>query len=115
MSQELESKVKAYKELSNQIAELDEKRKILGDEILQMLSKSAKTFYIAGYRVQRFERLSIKISLEDARILGATKNEEVINKEEIKRLHQLGHAIPDVQLKESLIVYNLQSKKPSMA
>jgi hypothetical protein len=104
-SQELEDKVRAYKELSNQIAELEEKRKILGTEILQMLSKETKTFLVAGYRVQRFERLSIKISLDDARMLGATKNEEVINKDEIKRLHQLGHSIPNVQLKESLIVY----------
>lgn len=110
MSQELEDQVKAYKDLSNQIAELDEKRKTLSAKILQMLSKDAKTFYIAGYRVQRFERLSIKISVENARILGATKNEEVINKDEIKRLHRLGHAIPDVELKESLIVYNLKIK-----
>jgi len=44
-------------------------------------------------------------------MLGATKNEEVINKDEIKRLHQLGHSIPNVQLKESLIVYN-SSKTP---
>ena len=107
MSQELEDKVRAYKDLSSQIAELEEKRKILGAEILQMLSKGTKTFYIAGYRVQRCERLSIKISLEDARMIGATKNEEVINKDEIKRLHQLGHALPNVQMKESLIVYHL--------
>lgn len=109
MSQELEDKVKAYKELANQVAELDRKRKKLGNEILQMLSKDAKTFYIAGYRVQRFVRLSIKTSLEDARTFGATQKEEVINKQEIKRLYELGHSIPDVQQFESIIVYNAKS------
>jgi len=43
MSQELEDKVRAYKDLSNQIAELDEKRKMLGTEILQMLSRETNT------------------------------------------------------------------------
>lgn len=108
MSEELEDKVKAYRDLANQVSELDEKRKQLGREILQLLSKDAKTFLIAGHRVQRSLRLSIKTCLEDARMLGATKQEEVVDKQEIKRLFELGHTIPDVQVVESVIVYNVK-------
>lgn len=110
MSQELEDKVKTYKKLVNDIAELEQRRKNLSKEILQMLATDAKTFYIAGYRVQRFSRLSIKTSLEEARALGATKSEEIINREEIKRLHKLGYPIPNVELSESIVVYNVKKE-----
>ncbi|MBI2743593.1 MAG: hypothetical protein HYX48_06725 [Chlamydiales bacterium] len=113
MSDELEDKVVAYKELSRQINELERQRKALGAEILPMLPKDAKTFYIADYRVQRYARLSIKISLEDAKMFSATKVEEVVDKAEIKRLHKLGHTLPDVQEIESLMI--LHSKRDKAA
>lgn len=109
MSQELENEVLAYKELSKQIDLLTEKRKMLGNEILQKLSRDSKTFQIAGYRVQRCSRFSIKTSIEDAKVYGATKMQEVLDKDEIKRLYEMGEPIPDVQKFEMIAISNAKA------
>ncbi len=104
MEQKFEEIVRAYRALAVQIAELDDKRKRLGAEILQMLSKDVTTCYAADCRVQRCMRLSIKTSLEDARRFGATKHQEVVDKDVIKQLIDAGQVVPDVQMLEFITV-----------
>ena len=90
----LEELVQIYKELALQIAELELKKKGLGLAILEQMS--GKTASVAGYTVRRYDRLSIKTSLEEARELGATKMEEVLDKDVLKKLHELGHPVPGI-------------------
>lgn len=92
----LEEKVKAYKELGGQIEALEEQKKALAREILQLMPADAKTVRIADYQVRRISRLSIKTSMETATLLGAVKTEEVIDREKIKELYAKGHQVPDV-------------------
>ncbi|MES2344645.1 MAG: hypothetical protein V4494_01715 [Chlamydiota bacterium] len=113
MSQSLEDKVIAYRMLAKQIKELEDQKKALNSEIMNMLAQDVKTFYIADFRVSRWKRLLIKTSLEEARILKATKHEEIVDKEMIKQLFELGHVIPGVTTLESLIVSDNRSSANS--
>ena len=90
----LEEQIQAYKELSLYIADLESQKKELSLIILKQMSE--KTLSVAGYIVRRYDRLSIKTSLEEARELGATKMEEVLDRDKLKKLHQSGRAIPGV-------------------
>jgi len=95
-SMTLEEKIKAYKELRRKIEELEEKKKVLVAEILDLIPKESKILHVAEYLVKRITRLSIRISLENAKLFGAVKMEEIIDKEKIKKLFALGHSLPDV-------------------
>jgi len=92
----LEEKLKVYKELRQSIEELEERKKCLADEILQLLPKETKTVHVGEYQVRRMARLSIRTSLESARTLGAVKMEESVDKEKLKELLKLGVDVPDV-------------------
>jgi hypothetical protein len=92
--QTLEEQVQAYRDLGKQINELEAKRKELSLSIFQQLAEE-KTI-IAGYTVRRYERLSFRVPLEQAREYGATKTEEVIDKEALKKLYESGAEIPGV-------------------
>ena len=92
----LEEKVAAYKELGKKIEELEKERKILVAEILQSIPKETKSIQVAGYCVKRVCRLSIKTSLENAKMFDAVKVQEVVDKEKIKRLYEQGQPVPDV-------------------
>ena len=107
----LEEEIRLYKELSQKIAELEQQKKELGLLILEQMIE--KTMTVEEYVVRRYDRLSFKTSLEEARVLSATKIEEVIDKDKLKELHQAGQMIPgtsssqfiQVSLKkESLVV-----------
>ena len=74
----LEEQISAYKEIGKKIDELEEKKKTLGVAIMQQMQ--GKKMEVAGYVVRRYSRLSIKISLEEARTLNAVKLEETIDK-----------------------------------
>lgn len=87
----LEEQIKLHKQLSKQIDELEEKKRALGLAIMQQMQN--KTLRIPGFLVRKFSRLSIKTSLEDARILNAIKIEEMVDKDKIKTLYNNGRPI----------------------
>lgn len=90
----LEEKVIAYRMLADQIAALEEQRKTLGQEIFQMMTVHA--IHFSQLTAKKYHRINIKTSLEDARRYQATKLEEVVDKEKIKKLLALGTSIPDI-------------------
>jgi hypothetical protein len=89
-------KIKTYRELRRKIDELDEHRRQLGAEILELMPAENDHLCIADYQVKRIVRLSIKTSLETAKSFGAVKMQEVVDKEKIKTLYESGQTIPDV-------------------
>lgn len=91
---ELEEQIAAYRELAKKIRELEEQKKALSAMILQQMD--TKILHVANYVVRRYNRLSIKLSLEEARILDSVKMEEVIDKDRIKSLYEAGNSIPGV-------------------
>lgn len=107
----LEEQIRAYKELSNKIAELEGQKKELSAAILGQMTQ--KKVHIAGYTVTRYDRLSIKLSIEDARQFGATKMTEVLDRAKIKELYQSGQSLPGVSSWSGLQV--LAPKQPEEA
>lgn len=93
----LEEKVNAYKELRSKIEELENQKKLLVAEILQLIPKETKSMQVSGSTVRRYSRLSIKISIENAKILDAVKMQEVVDREKIKKLFDRGEHLPDVE------------------
>lgn len=91
---DLQEQVKKHKEISLKIEELEEQKKKLGQDIMQQMT--AATLQLPGYHVRRFNRLSIKLSLDDARLLNAVKWEETVDKDKIKALHKTGQPIDGV-------------------
>lgn len=105
----LEEKIEVYKALRKEIEELEMKKKILGAEILSMMPSDTKTLIVASHVVKRYSRLSIRTSLENARLIGASKMEEVVDKDKIKDLFALGQSIPGVTEYKYIQVYSLKS------
>ena len=91
---ELEEQVRAYREMGKQLEELEQKRKVLGATILQQMD--GKSMEVAEYRVRRYSRLSIKLSLREARLIDAVKMKEVIDTDRIKQLYQDGAELAGV-------------------
>ena len=106
----LEEQIQAYKELSLYIADLESQKKELSVAILEQMSE--KTLSIAGYIVRRYDRLSIQTPLEAARELGATKMEEVLDRDKLKKLHQSGQEIPGIA-PSSFIQVSVQKQEGS--
>jgi hypothetical protein len=101
----LETKIAKYAELRQQIEELENQKKALTCEILELFPQEKSTVSIPGYRVKRASLLSIKTSLESAKQFGAVKMKEVIDKEKIKKLYIEGHNPPDVSEIHFIQVY----------
>jgi hypothetical protein len=93
---DLEKKIAAYKDLGKRIEELERQKKVLVAEILQFIPMETKSIHIAGNCVKRVRRLSIRTSIENAKLFHAVKMQEVVDKEKIKRLYEQGQQIPDV-------------------
>ncbi len=91
---DLEAQIKSYKELGQQIEELEERRKALGAVIMQQMGE--KIIHVSNYVVRHCSRLSIKLSLEDARLLDMVKMQEVVDKERVKTFYEAGHSLPGV-------------------
>jgi hypothetical protein len=106
----LEEKVRAYKELGKKIEELEAQKKAIVDQILHILPKETKNVQIAEYQVKRISRLSIKTSLENAKLLGAVKTQEVIDRAKIKDLYEQGLSVPDVTEIQFIQVYTLHDR-----
>jgi hypothetical protein len=90
----LQDQVRLHKELSKKIEELELQKKALGVAILQQMI--AKTLSFPGLVVRRCNRLSIKLTVEEARSLNAVKWEEIVDKDKIKALYNNGHSIEGV-------------------
>jgi len=90
----IEEKIQKYKELGQIIESLEQQKKELGSEILKEMPQ--KTLQTTDYLVRRYSRLMIKTSLEEARYFNAIKMTEIVDKEKIKYLHQLGQPVPGV-------------------
>jgi hypothetical protein len=98
----LEEKVRLYKEISQQITNLEEQKKNLSQSILQEME--GKSLQIGSYQVKRTSRLSISTTLDQARSYQATKMEEIVDKEKIKTIHSADNPIPGVKTIEYILV-----------
>lgn len=67
---------------------------------------------IADYVVRRYERLSVKLTLDEARAFDAVKTEEVVDKSKIKALHEQGTPIEGVSVTRFIQVSARHSKIP---
>ncbi len=101
----LEKKIAKYVELREQIEELENQKKALAAEVLDLLPQETATVSIPGYRIKRASLLSIKTSLESAKQLGAVTMKEIVDKEKIKKLYREGHNPPDVSEVHFIQVY----------
>lgn len=107
----LEEKVAMYKELRAKIEELENQKKNLVKEILELMPKETKSILVADSTVKRYSLLSIKISVENAKILDAVKIQEVVDREKIKKLYASGEQIPDVEEIHYIRVSSFSSDK----
>lgn len=103
----LETKIARYVELRQQIEELENQKKALMSEVLELLPQETPTVSIPGYRVKRASLITIKTSLESAKQFGAVKMKEVVDKEIIKKLYLEGHNPPDVSEVHFIQVYTV--------
>lgn len=101
---ELEEQVKAYKAIVHKIDELEAEKKALAGLILQQLDGTISQ-KIAGFTVRRCQRFMIKLSIEEARVFGAVKMEECVDKGKIKELYQKGEPVTGVSIMEYLQVF----------
>lgn len=93
---DVEKKVKAYHEITREIARLEARKKELSIEILTLLPEDKKSLPFGEYIVKKFQTFSIKTTLENARLFDAVKTEEVVDRAKIKSLFRQGCKIPDV-------------------
>ena len=91
----LEEKIHLHKEISLKIEELEQQKKALGQEIMSAMT--SKTLQIDNYFVRRCSRLSISMTIDQARSFNATRQEEVVDKEKVKVLYQSGTSVPGVK------------------
>ena len=103
----LETKIARYVELRQQIEELENQKKALMSEVLELLPQETPTVSIPGYRIKRASLLTIKTSLESAKQFGAVKMKEVVDKEKIKKLYLEGQNPPDVSEVHFIQVYTV--------
>lgn len=90
----LEEQIRLHKDISEKIEELEVQKKELGVAIMQQML--TPILQVPGYRVKRCHRLSIAVSVDNARTLNAIKLEEVVDKDKIKELYRLGNPIEGV-------------------
>ncbi|MBA3957570.1 MAG: hypothetical protein H0X51_04135 [Parachlamydiaceae bacterium] len=90
----LEEQVKLYKELAKKIEAMEEQKRALGQSIMQQMQN--KILKVPGFLVRFCSRLSIKLPLEEARLINAVKLEEVVDKDKIKALYNNGQTINGV-------------------
>lgn len=89
-----QEQVKRYRELACKIEELEKEKKALSVSILNQMPD--KHVSLPGYFVRRCQRLSIKLTVDEAKAFNATKMEECVDKEKIKLLYQQGCQIKGV-------------------
>lgn len=87
----LQNQVELHKALSKKIEELEAQKKELGLAIMKQMT--SKTVTLPGFVVRHCSRLSIKLTIDEARSLNAVKLEEAVDKDKLKALHNNGHHI----------------------
>ena len=101
---QLEIQLREYKELSKNIRELEERRKELGQKLLQNFPCPTNKYQTPNFRVSKHRRVSIKTPLEQARVFNATKFEENVDKEKLKALHTSGTSVPGITTTEYIMI-----------
>jgi hypothetical protein len=91
---DFESLVIKHKALTKQIEELELQKKELGKTIMGLMQ--TKVVHLPNHIVKRIDRLSISMTVEDARKLEATKMQEAVDKDKIKTLFAQGVAMDGV-------------------
>lgn len=99
---DLSEKVAAYKRLISQIETLEEEKRNIAAQIIEEMPGSK--FETAEFKATRYQRLSIRLSLEKARELQATKMEELVDKEKIKKMFHSGATMEGVEMRSYLLV-----------
>ncbi|HUD01029.1 MAG TPA: hypothetical protein VMR37_01765, partial [Rhabdochlamydiaceae bacterium] len=92
----LEEKILKYRQLQEHIKLLEEQKQKIYQEILQSFPKDSQEIFSDNFRLRRYFRLTIRTSLEEARTFDATKTEEFVDKEKIKKLIHQGILVPNV-------------------
>ena len=110
---DLAEKIALYKQLIRQIETLEEEKRKISQEIIAEMTD--KRFDTAEFRAIRYQRLSIRPSLELARQLNATKMEEQVDKEKIKQIFHSGVAIEGVEMRSYLTVTRKNQEEVSKA
>lgn len=90
----LEKQIETYNEIRKKIEELEQQKKALGMAIMEQME--GKTMKVADFLIRRYSRLSIKLSIDEARTFDAVKMEEIIDRDKIKALYELGKPLPGV-------------------
>lgn len=103
----LQEQIKLHKSLSRQIEALEAQKKQLSASILGAMTD--KSLQFGSYFVKRCSRLSIKLSLDQARELNAIKVQETVDRDKIKLLHRAGRPIPGVSETEFIQIFELPS------
>lgn len=109
---DLAQKIAAYKQLIVAIEALEKEKQRISQEILAEMPD--KRFDTAEFRAIRYQRLSIRPTLELARMLDATKMEEQIDKEKIKQIFYSGVFIEGVEMRSYLTVTPKSRKKENI-
>jgi len=104
-----EEQIKRHKEISQKIEELEEEKKALSISIMEQME--GKSVQVADFLVKRFQRLSIKLSLEEARLHSATKMEETVDKDKLKLLYHQGFPIQGISEIHYIQISKLSSKR----
>lgn len=98
-------KIQRYKEIQQQIESLEEAKKALVAEVLEMMPKELARVEVSGYIVKRVNRLSVRMSVEQAEELGVAKMEKVVDRQKIKDFFYQGQCLPGVSEISYIQVY----------
>lgn len=107
----LEEKMAAYREICREIHRLEEEKKTLAQEILTEMPSKKMAF--PGYIARVYTRLLIRIPMEQARMLDATKMVEQVDKDKISEIHKSGVALEGVREISYLVVTSEKVSPPS--
>ena len=87
-----------YRNLTGQIDALSEKKSEVGNQILAQLKE--KNTMTPRFKVSKFQRVTVRTSLESARVFGCVVQVEDIDKEALRRLYDEGIPVPNIQQSE---------------
>ena len=97
---DLDTLCEEYKQLSQQIDQLTDRKAELNQQILTQLKE--KNTVTTRYKILKYQRVNVKTSLESARALGCTVQIEEVDKEALRRLYDEGLPVPDIGTSECI-------------
>ncbi len=77
-----------------------------------LMPQNEEKIKLQNLQVKRYSRLTIKTTIETAKSFGATKIEEIVDKDEIKKLVTQGIFIDGVTESTYIIVSKLTRENP---